>query len=432
MQNIETRNLSELRQHPLNPTMRNIMDDRYMSLRKKVRRWGQLGLILVDARDRTTILGGNHVSQAMRDEGITTAKVEYRTPKDDAEALELLMLHNEHFARWIEQGLAEQLHKYKDSIDLSEYRIDLGKLTDAKNVLARYGQTDEDKAPAAEGKGISQFGKVYQLGRHRIMCGDSTNFEHIKTLMAGKKAALVVTDPPYGVSYEGNPSGQDWSMIANDDLRGKTLMDFLFKAFENIAQFGIDKMPAYIFYASSTHREFQEALEKAGFTIRQQIIWAKHMVIGNSDYHWTHEPVFYTHIGKERPPFYGDRTNKTVIETAKMSDIAKLSKEALIGLIGAMKEQSTLQHVQKDTQHYQHPTQKPVAIMTPFIKNSSNVEEIVVDMFTGSGSTMIAAHQLDRVFYGMEFDPRYVDVIRKRYSNYIKADQWETATPEIK
>jgi DNA modification methylase len=262
------------------------------------------------------------------------------------------------------------------------------------------------------------------------MCGDSTNFQHIKALLNGKKAALVVTDPPYGVSYEGNPSGQDWSMIANDDLRGKTLMDFLFKAFENISSFGIDKMPAYVFYASSTHREFQEALEKAGFTIRQQIIWAKHMVIGNSDYHWTHEPVFYAHIGKDRPPFYGDRTNKTVIETAKMSDIDKLSKEALLGLIKAMKEQSTIQHVQKDTQHYSHPTQKPVAIMTPFIKNSSNVEEIIVDMFTGSGSTMIAAHQLDRVFYGMEFDPRYVDVIRKRYSNYIKADQWEKATPE--
>jgi hypothetical protein len=104
MQNIEIRNLSELKQHPLNPTMRNIMDDRYNSLRKKVRRWGQLGLVLIDGRDRTTILGGNHVTQAMRDEGMSTVKVEYRTPKDDAEALELLMVHNEHFARWIEPG----------------------------------------------------------------------------------------------------------------------------------------------------------------------------------------------------------------------------------------------------------------------------------------------------------------------------------------
>lgn len=434
MHEIEERILTELQPHPLNSNMRNITEERYMSLRRKVRRWGQLGLILVDGRDKKTILGGHHVYRAMQDEGHIKGKVEYRTPKDDAEALELLITHNERFAQWMDQGLAEVLHRYKDQIDLSEYKIDLGRLTDAKSVLARFGQTDEDEAPGLSDKSESQKGTVYQLGRHRLMCGDSTNIQDVSRLMNGKKAHVVVTDPPYGVSYEGNvQSDVSWDMIANDDLRGKALIEFLRKAFENIAEFGIDNLPLYSFYASSTHKEFQEALELAGYTIRQQLIWVKHMVIGNSDYHWTHEPILYSMHGRERPPFYGDRTNRTVIDTVGYKDLQKLNKEVLLGLIMAMKKQSTALHVEKDQQRYDHPTQKPVAIMTPLIKNSSGVEEIVVDLFAGSGSTLIAAHQLDRICYCMEFDPQYADVIRKRYAKFIKEEErWQEVTPAIK
>ena len=155
---IETRNLSELRPNPLNNDMRTMTKDRYMSLRRKVRRFGQLGLLLIDGRDKQTILGGNHVWQAMLDEGQTTAKVEYRTPKTDAEALELMVVHNEHFARWMDQGLAEQLQKYKDQIDLSEYQIDLGSLTDLKKVLSRFGETEEDETPALGTTAESELG----------------------------------------------------------------------------------------------------------------------------------------------------------------------------------------------------------------------------------------------------------------------------------
>ena len=191
-------------------------------------------------------------------------------------------------------------------------------------------------------------------------------------------------------------------------------------------------MPAYIFYASVTHREFQAALENAGFTIRQQLIWVKHMVIGNSDYHWTHEPILYAHLGKDRPNFYGDRTNKTVLDTVGYKDLKKLPKETLLNLIMAIKTRSTIQHIEKDTQQYAHPTQKPVAIMTPLIKNSTAQEGIVVDLFAGSGTTLIAAHQLDRVCYAMEFDPQYCDVIRKRYAKFIKEEhRWQEVTPKI-
>lgn len=426
---IEIRRLSELKPYPLNP--RSITVDKYEDLKNKIRRFGQLGALLIDERDKTTILGGNHAFSAMVDLGIEEAKVEYRTPKDDSEALELVIVHNERFANWVEQDLAELLQKHKDSIDLSAYSIDLGKMTALKNVLARYGQTEEDDAPAlGDGEPKSKIGEVYQCGRHRVMCGDSTNLEHVMKLLGGQKAAILVTDPPYGVSYEGNPNGQNYEMIANDDLRGDSLRMFLIKAFENAAAVGIENMPAYVFYASSTHIEFENALKAANFKIRQQLIWVKHMVIGNSDYHWTHEPILYVGLGKDRPVFYGDRTNRTVLDTAGYKDLAKLTKEALLGLLMAIKEQSTIQHVNKDTQHYEHPTQKPVAIMTPLIKNSSSQDEIVLDLFAGSGSTLIAAHQLDRRAYCMEYDPKFVDVIRKRYARFIKdEDRWEQITP---
>lgn len=215
---IETRRLSELKPHPLNP--RSITEDKFNELKRKIARWGQLGALLVDGRDKVTILGGNHAYEAMKALNQETAKVEYRTPKDDAEALELLIVHNERYAQWVEQDLAELLNKYKDQIDLSGYSIDLGKLTDLKKVLARFGQTEEDEAPGLEKEAVSKLGEVYQLGRHRLMCGDSTKIEDVAKLMNGKKADVMVTDPPYGVSYEGNVTGTQWDMIKNDDLRG--------------------------------------------------------------------------------------------------------------------------------------------------------------------------------------------------------------------
>jgi DNA modification methylase len=154
------------------------------------------------------------------------------------------------------------------------------------------------------------------------------------------------------------------------------------------------------------------------------------MVIGNSDYHWTPEPILYCGLGKERPEFYGDRANRTVMET--IGDVAKLPKEKLIEIVESLKDTLTTLRVRKDTQHYQHPTQKPVGILTPLIKNSTAVEDIVVDLFAGSGSTLISAEQLGRYAYCMEFSPAFVDVIRKRYAKFIgKEDNWEEFTKEL-
>lgn len=428
--------IDSLKPYTVNNAIRDITKDKYQDLKLKIKKYGQLGTLLIDGRDKQTILGGNHAYVAMKELGFDMAKVEYRHPRDDAEALELVILHNERYAGWIEQGLAELLYKYKEKIDLSQYTIDLGRTTDLKAVLARYGNTDEDEfdvGAAIPDKPISQPGEIYTLGRHRLMCGDSTNSEHVEALMNKKQASVIVTDPPYGVSYEGNRNGTETEMIANDDLRGDKLQQFLYHAFNNAAEHLIKNAPTYVFYASSNHREFQNAIELAGFSIKQQIIWVKHMVIGNNDYHWAHEPVLYCQKGKDRGPFYGDRTNTTVIKEVRYEDIAKMSKERLIEILTQLKSRSTVQYASQDSlrgDKYVHPTQKPIAILTPFIKNSSVPEEIVLDLFAGSGSTMVAAHQLDRVTYLMEFDPKFCDVIRKRYAHLIKADdQWQESTP---
>lgn len=433
---IQKRKLSELQSYPHNSKIRSLSSDKYEDLKAKIAKYGQIGTLLIDGRDESTILGGNHVFEILKDLGIDEANVEYRTPKDDAEALELVILHNERYANWVEDSLAELLYKYKNQIDLSKYTIDLSAPTDLKKLLARYGETEEDEAPeVSAGEPISQPGEVYQLGRHRLMCGDSTKAEDVAKLMDGKKASLIYTDPPYGVSYEGNPNGEEWDMIKNDDLRGAELFNFINAAFNSIKDNIIDNCPAYVHYASSNHIEFQKALEAVGFKMRQQIIWVKHMVIGNNDYHWSHEPILYCQFGEKRPPFYGDRTNTTVIKQATYNDLKKLGKEELLAILTAIKERSTIQYVSQDTVRglkYNHPTQKPVAIATPFIKNSSMPDEIVVDLFGGSGTTLIAAHQLDRVAYLMEFDPKYCDVIRKRYAKFIEQpDNWQELTPVI-
>ena len=421
---IETRKLTELVPYPRNP--REISKEAYQDLKGKIKRWGQLGALLIDGRDNITILGGNHAFEAMKDLGHTEAKCEYRTPKNDAEALELVILHNEKFASWISQDLAELVHEYRGQIDLEAYTIDLGKGTRIDKVLARYGETEEDEFDQTLPEDPeSKFGEVYQLGRHRLMCGDSTNPHHISQLMGEEKANLIVTDPPYGISYTGNPTGKEWAMIANDDKTGSELMDFLYAAFSAISQHTIENCPAYVYHAASTQPEFMEALKAAGFYFKQQIIWHKSMVLGMSHYHWEHEPVIYCSLGNGTVPFYGDRTDKTVISVLDYKDLDKLTKEGAVNLLKALKSRTTIFYQTQRGQEYEHPTQKPVGAIAPFIKNSSRPDELVVDLFLGSGSTLIASHQLDRVCYGMEFSPAYVDVIRKRYARTIgEENKW--------
>ena len=274
-----------------------------------------------------------------------------------------------------------------------------------ENVVAE-GETDADAVPDVPEEPVSQPGVIYQLGKHRLMCGDSTKAEDVARLMSGGKADLVFTDPPYGVSYRGvnNPGGRLWEVIENDDLRGEKLSEFLLAAFKNLKASLREKRAFYIWYASSNHLQFEHAIIDAGLKSKQVLFWNKGMILGHSDYHWAAEPCFYGCHEGENCEWFGDRCQTTVWDIKR-----------------------------DNTREYVHPTQKPTALAIKAIFNSSKAGETVLDLFGGSGSTLIACEQTNRVNCTMEFDPKYADVIRRRWAEFVHGEgcDWQALTPAV-
>ena len=270
-------------------------------------------------------------------------------------------------------------------------------------------------------------GDVYMLGDHRLMCGDSTKPEDVEKLMAGDIADMVFTDPPYGVSYVGtnNPNGKEWQMIANDDLRGDSLFQFLAHAFKNLADNLKSDGAFYVWFASSNHIEFETALKMAGLRVKQELIWDKGMVLGHSDYHWAYEPCLYGPHKDKNCTWYGDRTQKTFLAMNR-TEIRDLKKEELVDILLHLHEGRSCWRIARDNAtEYIHPTQKPIALPGIGIKNSSCAGQIVLDLFGGSGSTMMACEQLGRKARIMEFDPKYCDKMITRWERYtgMKAEK---------
>ena len=208
-------------------------------------------------------------------------------------------------------------------------------------------------------------------------------------------------------------------MIENDDLRGERLRLFLQGAFENIARVLKRDGAFYIWFATKNHLEFEEAINSAGLRVKQELIWDKGMVLGRSDYQWAYEPCFYgTHEG-ENCTWYGDRKQKTFLAYNK-KQVRDMKKEQMEELLINLHDGRTCWKIDRDNAaEYIHPTQKPVEVMARAMRNSSCVNQIVLDIFGGSGTTLIAAEQLNRRAYMMELDPHYCDVIIAR---------WEKAT----
>lgn len=262
-----------------------------------------------------------------------------------------------------------------------------------------------------------QEGDVYQLGDHRIICGDATKRNVHSALIQGNRVACVFTDPPYGVSYVrvNNPNGRKWEMIENDDLRGDSLYNLLFETFQLIQENLKTQGSLYVFHASANQIIFEKALNKAGFKVKQQLIWQKHLVLGHSHYHWAHEPMFYCCRENEDPLFYGDRVDKTMLNKIEPD---KMSEKELREFVKRTIEESTIWQVQKDnTTEYIHPTQKPTKLAKRAIINSTNKGEYVLDTFGGSGSTLMACEEEGRKALIIEMDPIYVSHIIERWEN---------------
>lgn len=230
-------------------------------------------------------------------------------------------------------------------------------------------------------------GDIWKLGEHRLMCGDTVNLLDVEALMNGEKAALVVTDPPYNVAYEGKT--KDALKIENDNKDDESFRTFLRDCFTSYFAIMHDGAPIYIFHADLEGVNFRMAMAEAGLKMAQCLVWVKNsLVMGRSDYHWKHEPILYGWKEGKAHTWMSDR------------------------------KQTTVWNFDRPARNGEHPTMKPIHLLEYPIRNSSAVGSIVVDFFGGSGSTLIAAEKTGRRCYTMELDPHYCDVIISRYEKY--------------
>lgn len=299
-----------------------------------------------------------------------------------------------------------------------------------KELLASEQKPEADAPPEVDQaeRLIKKFkvkrGSLYQIGKHRLLCGDSTIRADVDRVMQGELAHLVFTDPPYGVTYTGQAqdSAKEWKMLDNDNLRNDALEQFLTEAFSNLFQVTQPDTALYCFHAAKTQKEFENALIKAGYEMKQQLIWNKGFGFNRFDYHWAHEPVFYCKKKGQSTHWYGDRTSQTIIGQRR-TQLANLSKETLVNMVAQAMDASTVWEIDRDAMvDYVHSTQKPTQLAARAINNSSKEGDIVIDFFSGSGSTMVAAENMGRQCRGMELDPGYCAVILQRM---------ETAFPQM-
>jgi DNA modification methylase len=354
-----------------------------------IREFGFRQPIVVDKAG--TIIAGHTRLQAARKLQLETVPVhvaESLTPAQ-VKAFRLLDNRSHEESSWDEDLLGLELLDLKDlDMDLSLTGFDLGEI---ESYLAStepiHGLTDEDAVPEVADVPVSALGDVWQLGNHRLLCGDATSAADAAKLMAGEAADLIFTDPPYNVDYEGYT--KEKLKIQSDRMSDADFSRFLEQSFQAYRTSIKPGASLYVCHSSSKQREFQNALEHASFEVRCQIIWGKNTFAwGFGRYKFQHEPMFYCHVAGQKDPWYGD------------------------------KSQSTLWQEKKPAANRLHPTMKPVELVERALLNSSKAGDVVADFFGGSGSTLIACERRGRKARLMELDPIYTDVIIRRWQDY--------------
>lgn len=279
---------------------------------------------------------------------------------------------------------------------------------------------EDDFEPILNANPTTKLGQVWQLGRHRLLCGDSTEPEAIEKLMAGAQADLLITDPPYNVDYTGKT--KDALKIENDKMTDGRFREFLCDAFKTADSAMKPGAPFYIWHADSEGFNFRGACRDIGWKVRQCLIWNKNcMVMGRQDYQWKHEPCLYGWKDGAGHYFIDDRTQVTVYEDQQSADFRKMKKEELVALLEQLfadQVSTTVLNEKKPAASDIHPTMKPLKLIGRLVKNSSKPEQIVLDTFGGSGSTLMVCEQLNRTCYTMELDPKYCDAIIERWETY--------------
>ncbi len=378
--------VSRLRPNPGNPNMHS--KEQVELLGKIIKTAGWRAPITVSKRSGLITKGHGRRLAAMRT-GIMYAPVEYQDYASEEEEHADLLADNRiaELASMDEDKLTAMLKQMQEEngdfdMDLTGY--DEAALAELLDDDTTEGSTKDSEAPESEGPVFSKRGDIWFLGRHRLMCGDSTSEGEIETLMSGDQADLYLTDPPYNVAYVGKT--KDALTIQNDKMNDGDFRRFLVDAFSAANAVMKEGAAFYIWHADSEGFNFRGACNDVGWKVRECLIWNKNtMVLGRQDYQWKHEPCLYGWKDGAGHKWYSDRSQTTVIDMDKPSRSAD------------------------------HPTMKPVPLFAYEIQNSTTGGDIVLDSFGGSGTTLIACQQLGRCARLMELDPKYCDVIVRRY-----------------
>ena len=364
-------------------------DVEYEKLKRSISEFGYVEPVIWN-KVTGRVVGGHQRLKVLMDMGITEVEcvvVELSEEKEKALNIALNKISGE----WDKDKLALLITDLQGTdFDVSLTGFEPAEIDDLFKDSVKDGLKDDDFDVEAELKKptITKSGDVWTLGRHRLICGDSTKAETFDLLMCGKKANLVVTDPPYNVNYEGSAG-----KIKNDNMANDAFYEFLLAAFTNMESVMADDASIYVFHADTEGLNFRRAFADAGFYLSGTCIWKKQsLVLGRSPYQWQHEPILFGWKKKGKHLWYTGR------------------------------KESTIWEFDKPKKNADHPTMKPIALIAYPILNSSMSNTLVLDAFGGSGSTLIACEQTDRTCYTVELDEKFCDVIVKRYIEQVGTD----------
>lgn len=383
--------------HPYENNPRN-NDGAVDSVAESIRQFGFKQPIVVDRNG--VIVAGHTRYKAAEKLGMKTVPCIRADDLTDEEVRKYRLVDNKsaELSFWDDDKLALEL----DDLDLDGFDFDWGIELEEEEEEAQeddFEFTAEDDLPAK-----AKVGDIYQLGRHRLICGDSTIPETLETLMDGKTADLLLTDPPYGVDYTGKTA--DHLKMDNDTYGDKEFVDFLTAAFSSALAVTKPGAVFYIWFPDMRRTCYDMALANCGERPREVLVWEKNVfTLGRQDYQWKHEPCLYGEVG-------GPEDEITVYDKAIYG-----WKDGASHVWNNDRRQSTVLKFDRPTRSAEHPTMKPVPLFDYLMKNSSNPGDLVLDPFAGSGTTLITAEQNGRTAYCVELDPKYVDVIIERYES---------------
>lgn len=370
-----------------------------LELRASIREFGFINPVIID-KDFNIIAGHGRI-MAAKEEGLKEIPCVFAEHLTDAQKKAYILADNRLAmnAGWDEEMLAVELSELEGAdFDLSLLGFDEAELNQLLRDEDSIQDDEFDIDDELSKPTFTKAGDVWQLGKHRLICGDSTKAETYTILMEDKKANIVITDPPYNVNYEGSAG-----KIKNDNMENSAFYQFLFDAFTGIESAMARDASIYVFHADTEGLNFRKAFEDAGFYLSGTCIWKKQsIVLGRSPYQWQHEPVLFGWKKKGKHQWYTGR------------------------------KESTIWEFDKPKKNGDHPTMKPIPLLAYPIINSSLSNCIVLDAFGGSGSTLIACEQSDRICYTIELDEKFCDVIVKRYIEQVGTSENVTVLREGK